>query len=77
MSIIFIDALYNIFLKPSNGALKLIAPCFISILYFIVFLSGSFVTLPSIYSFINSAISVKPQPPGLTVEYKMGVQFLL
>ena len=61
------------FLKPSNEAIefstsKLIAPCFIFIKQFIVFLSGSIITLPLVYSFINCAISVNSYAPGVTAK---------
>ena len=48
------------------------APCYISIKHFIVFLSGSIITLPSVSSFINSAMSVNSYAPGVIVEYSNG-----
>ena len=59
---VFLPTLYNIFLITSNDAIefstsKLIAPCFISIIIFTVFLSGSIITLPSVSSIFIYAIS--------------------
>ena len=66
------------FLNPSNEAIefstsKQSASCFISFIHFIVFLSGSIITLPSGSSFINSAISVNSYAPGVIVEYNSGI----
>ena len=60
--------LYITFLNPSNDPIefstsKLSTPCFISILHFIVFLSTSIITLPSVFSFIISAISDNSYAP--------------
>ena len=68
---IYLDHIF--FLNPSNEAFefstsKLIAPCFISVKYFIVFLSGSIITLPLVSSFINCVISVYSYAPGVTAE---------
>ena len=71
---VYIPFLWITFLNPSNEAIgfstsKLSAPCLISILDFIVFLSGSIITLPSVSSFINSAMSVKSYALGVIIEY--------
>ena len=63
---------YTFFLNPSNEAIefstsKLIAPCLISIKNFSV-LSGSIITIPLVFSFINRAISVYSYAPGVTAE---------
>ena len=66
----------NFFLNLSNGAIdfsisKLIAPCFISIKIFIVFLSGPIIKLPLVSFFINSAISITSYAPGITAEIRV------
>ena len=64
------------FLKPSDGAFefsmsKLIAPCFISVKHFIVFLSGPFIILPLVSSYINSANSIISYAPGITAKTRV------
>ena len=66
----YLSCSYTNFLKPSNEAIeffssKLCSPYFICILYVIVFLSASIITLPLVSSFLNSAISVTSYAPGL------------
>ena len=55
---------------------ELNSPSFISSLHFIVFLSGSIITLPSVSSYTNSAISDNTYAPGVIVEYNFGVPLL-
>ena len=61
------------FPNSSNEAIEfststLIAPCFISIKQFIVFLSGSIITLPLVSSVITCAISFNSYAPGVTAK---------
>ena len=80
MCIVLLDKLFPT--NPSNHAIefsttKLSAPCFISIIYFIIFLSGSIVILPSISFYIGSAFSVNSYAPGVIVEYNNEIHLQL
>ena len=72
---VYLPVFYSIFLNPSDDANEfyLSAPSFIPILHFIVFLSSFIITLPSVSSFIYSAISDNSYASSVIVGYYFGV----
>ena len=66
----YLPGLSIFFANPINYpiSVRLITPCFISILFFIGFLSGSIITLTPIASFMMSALS--------KISYASGVIFM-